>query len=177
MSDQTEREHRHKWHFNPNMDNETRGPTRVGFVCDDCHEQMMLSRAEAILAKGKYDEDGESGPWEARVGCTSGGSEMSDQTDTQCECEHVASAHEHGKRCAGKHFVAAGNYHYACLCTKCPHEVKLEAAKTREEAAALPWWDAMSQGDIAAELSATLDIGLDLAGQIADWILTPPRDT
>ena len=43
------REHRHKWHFNPNMDNERSGPTRVGFICDDCQEQMTLTKAEAIL--------------------------------------------------------------------------------------------------------------------------------
>jgi len=61
---------------------------------------------------------------------------MSDQTDPKCECDHVASAHEHGKRCAGKHFVTAGNYYYDCFCTKCPHEVELEAVKAREEAAA-----------------------------------------
>ena len=63
----------HKWHFNPNMDNETRGPTRVGFVCDDCKEQMTLSQAEAILsgweaAKAREEaqfpmQDGPSIPW------------------------------------------------------------------------------------------------------------------
>jgi len=37
-----------------------------------------------------------------------------------------------------------------------------------------PWWKQMSNEDIAAELSATFDLGLDITRQIADWILTIP---
>jgi hypothetical protein len=55
-------------------------------------------------------------------------------TDSKCECDHVASAHEHGKPCSGKHFVAAGNYSYDCFCRKCPHEVALAASRARVEA-------------------------------------------
>ena len=34
-----------------------------------------------------------------------------------------------------------------------------------------PWWHRMSNEDIAAELSATFDLGLDLTRRIADWML------
>ncbi len=34
-----------------------------------------------------------------------------------------------------------------------------------------PWWNRMSNEDIAAELSATFDLNLETTRKIADWIL------
>ncbi len=47
-------------------------------------------------------------------------------------------------------------------------EAKLETLK--------PWWKRMSNEDIAAELSATFDLGLDTTRKIADWILAAQED-
>lgn len=38
------------------------------------------------------------------------------------------------------------------------------------------WWRRMSREDIAAELSATFDLGLDTTRKIADWILAAQED-
>ena len=40
----------------------------------------------------------------------------------------------------------------------------------------LVWWRRMSVGDIAAELSATFDLGLDVTTEIARWILEPAEE-
>jgi hypothetical protein len=47
------------------------------------------------------------------------------------------------------------------------------ALRQRLEAAENPWRNRMSSGDIAAELSATFDLGLPVCMKIADWILYP----
>jgi hypothetical protein len=50
---------------------------------------------------------------------------------------------------------------------------KLEIDLAMTQASRTPWWQRMSLGDIAAELSATFDIGLPLAVEIAKWIVAP----
>ena len=55
------------------------------------------------------------------------------------------------------------------------NRVRPDAAQQLAEAdrGADPWWERMSEGDVAAELSATFDLGLPVCHEIAKWMLSP----
>ena len=55
------------------------------------------------------------------------------------------------------------------------NRVRPDAAQQLAEAdrGADPWWERMSEGDVAAELSATFDLGLPVCHEIAKWMLYP----